>query len=124
MPLSPKSADILIALNQVTDVDELRTLNTAVIDRIREVQRIQLQGMKASGQIRPGVRVSFVSAKLGGQRVFGVVDKINQKTVSLTTEVSMTGYRVPVTMLQIEPAVVAKSALPWGRAWIAPSLLS
>ncbi len=99
MPYDSKTADIILAINQVTDPEYLRAINRACIDRMREAQRIKLQGLQASGALRVGARVSFESRKTR-TRVTGVVEKINQKTVMVKSPTGL--WKVAPSLLKVE----------------------
>lgn len=70
--------EVLAAIQAESDVEALRTLNKAVVERIR-----QISGLKRY-EFRVGQRVSFVTK--GGARVYGKVTKINPKNIKVVAE--------------------------------------
>lgn len=60
--------------------------------------RAQL-GNSIKRELKPGVRVSFISNR-NGQKYTGTVRKVNIKYVVVDTPLG--GYRVPVNMLEID----------------------
>ncbi len=104
--MNPKTADVILALNQISDVEELRAVNRACIDRLREVQRLAVRELSASGTLSKGTRVSFESRKLR-HRISGTVVKINQKTVQVQSDAGAL-WNVGASQIQIEPSVTSK----------------
>jgi hypothetical protein len=69
-----KTSDVLKAIMEM-DADDLREVNKAVRTAFDMVAQ------KAAVGIRPGTRVSFHTK--GGQRIEGVVVKVNRKSIHL-----------------------------------------
>lgn len=88
------TSQIIAGINQITSVDDLRTINHAVIEQIRTLSR------RAANTFHVGQSVEFTSRL--GDEVYGVVTKINSKT--LKVKVGPMTWTVSAAMLRPKAA--------------------
>jgi len=85
--------DIINAISNIDNFDDLRQIVDAVNDQNKQINRMK------SRKFSVGDYVYFTTR--GGEQIDGVVTKVNPRTVSV--RVGMTRWKVDASLLSLEP---------------------
>lgn len=88
--------DLIQKISQMTDLDELRSLNQVVIGRCRQIDELKQASIRA--QFRIGDKVEW-DGKRGAQT--GTIEKINRKNIVVKTD---------QCMWNVTPSILRKAA--------------
>lgn len=76
---SMRFMEISKLISQVDNIEDLTVISNLLRDRYSYLQT------RTARAFRMGDRVSWYSAKRGGMKLFGIVQKVNKKTIKVRT---------------------------------------